>query len=167
MKVCLQFIIQLHLIFAIRWLLFTTCYLWLAIWLFLSETCYYLQKLVPFARCCTSRNFSYETAHIKMQMGAIVPQSNLVCCCLVWSVQYGLIWEIVCTLEKNLKNHTAVQCMGVDHIINLIDSMSVWLTILTAIQYGKIVTRRREGGWCYCWNKNVPHSVNTLCLIIN
>ena len=25
---------------------------------FLSETCYYLQKLVPFARCCTSRNFS-------------------------------------------------------------------------------------------------------------
>ena len=25
--------------------------------IFLSETCYYLQKLVPFARCCTSHNF--------------------------------------------------------------------------------------------------------------
>ena len=49
--------VQLHLIFAIRWLQFITCYLWLAIWIFLSETCYFLQKLVPFARCCTSRNF--------------------------------------------------------------------------------------------------------------
>ena len=26
---------------------------------FFSETCYYLQILVPFARCCTSRNFCY------------------------------------------------------------------------------------------------------------
>ena len=49
--------------FAIRWLLFTTCYLWLAIWLFLSETCYYLQKLVSFARCCTSRNFFIHPVH--------------------------------------------------------------------------------------------------------
>ena len=45
--------VQLHVI----WLLFITCYLCLAFWIFLSETCYYLQKLVPFARCCTSRNF--------------------------------------------------------------------------------------------------------------
>ena len=59
MKVYLQFIVQLHLIFAIRWMLFITCYLWLAIWIFLYETCYFLQKLVPFARCCTSRNFWY------------------------------------------------------------------------------------------------------------
>ena len=33
--------------------LYVTCYLNL----FISETCYYLQKLVSFARCCTSRNF--------------------------------------------------------------------------------------------------------------
>ena len=43
-------------------MLFATCFLWLAICYlltesFLSETCYYLQKLFPFARCCTSRNF--------------------------------------------------------------------------------------------------------------
>ena len=56
--------VQLHLIFAIRWLLFITCYLWLAIWIFLSETCYYLQKLAPFARCCTSRNFSFSVLGI-------------------------------------------------------------------------------------------------------
>ena len=49
--------VQLHLIFANRWLLFITCYLWLAIWIFLFETYYFLQKLVPFARCCTSRYF--------------------------------------------------------------------------------------------------------------
>ena len=52
--------VHLHLIFAIRWLVSTTCNLWLAIWLFLSETCYYLQKLVPFALCCTSRNFFFN-----------------------------------------------------------------------------------------------------------
>ena len=33
-----------------------------AIWIFLSETCYDLQKLVPFARCCTSRNFCHTIA---------------------------------------------------------------------------------------------------------
>ena len=57
MKVQLSFMVQLHFVFALRWLLFITCYLWLAIWIFLSETCYYLQKLVRFARCCTSRIF--------------------------------------------------------------------------------------------------------------
>ena len=36
-----------------------TCYMLLAIWIFLSETSYYLQKLVLFARCCTSRNFFF------------------------------------------------------------------------------------------------------------
>ena len=34
-------------------------YLLIAIFIFLSETCYYLQKLVSFARCCTYRNFFY------------------------------------------------------------------------------------------------------------
>ena len=29
----------------------------LAFWIFLSKTCYYLQKLVSFRSCCTSRNF--------------------------------------------------------------------------------------------------------------
>ena len=53
----------LHLAFTRRWLLYVcymlsvTFYLLLAIWIFLSETCYYLQKLVSFARCCMSRNF--------------------------------------------------------------------------------------------------------------
>ena len=57
---------NLHLIFSIWWLLFVTCYLWLAICdllsvtcnllldirIFFSESCYYLQKLVTFSRCC-------------------------------------------------------------------------------------------------------------------
>ena len=53
----------LHLAFSLRWflhvgyMLSVTFYMLLAIRIFLSETCYYLQKLVPFARCCTSRNF--------------------------------------------------------------------------------------------------------------
>ena len=34
-----------------------TCNLLLDIRIFFSESCYYLQKLVTFARCCTSRNF--------------------------------------------------------------------------------------------------------------
>ena len=42
---------------AICYLLSVTCYMLLANWIFLFETCYYLQKLFPFARCCTSRNF--------------------------------------------------------------------------------------------------------------
>ena len=42
---------------AIYYSLSVTCYMLLAISIFISETCYYLQKLVSFARCCTSRNF--------------------------------------------------------------------------------------------------------------
>ena len=38
-------------------MLSVTCYMFFAIWIFSSETCYYFKKLVPFARCCTSRNF--------------------------------------------------------------------------------------------------------------
>ena len=40
------------------------------VWIFLSETCYYLQKLVPFARCCTSRNFYYVVIDVLL----------LICC---------------------------------------------------------------------------------------
>ena len=53
----------LHLTLALRWLLYVcyllsvTFYMLLAIWIYLSETCYYLQKLVSFRSCCMSRNF--------------------------------------------------------------------------------------------------------------
>ena len=53
----LSFEVLFYLVFTIRWLFFVTNYLWLSIWIFSSQICYYLQKLVPFARCCTSRNF--------------------------------------------------------------------------------------------------------------
>ena len=33
--------------------------MWLAIWIFLPEPWYHLQELVPFARCCMSRNFGF------------------------------------------------------------------------------------------------------------
>ena len=53
----------LHSIYAIRWLLFVTHFLWLAICYLLSES-FYLKhaitnkkNLVPFTNCCTSRNF--------------------------------------------------------------------------------------------------------------
>ena len=65
LKVKLSFEVLLHQIFAIRLLLFVTCYLCFAIWIFLSETCYNLQKLVPFARCCTSRNFFIMTPPLR------------------------------------------------------------------------------------------------------
>ena len=42
---------------AICYLLSVPCYMLLANKIFLSETCAYLQKLFPFACCCTSRNF--------------------------------------------------------------------------------------------------------------
>ena len=45
---------------AICYLLSVTCYMFLAFWCYLHETSYYLQKLVPFARCCTSRNFLFS-----------------------------------------------------------------------------------------------------------
>ena len=50
MKVKLSFEVLFYLVFTIRWLFFVTNYMWLSIWIFSSETCYYLQKLVPFAR---------------------------------------------------------------------------------------------------------------------
>ena len=46
-----------HLSLSICDSLSVTCYLWLDIWIFLSETCYYSQKIVPFSHCCMSRNF--------------------------------------------------------------------------------------------------------------
>ena len=58
--------VQLHLI----WLLFITCYLWLAIWIFLSETWFYLQKLVSFRSCfvCLVIFFSHSALHFKIRI---------------------------------------------------------------------------------------------------
>ena len=47
---------------AIYYSLSVTCCMLLAIWILISDTCYYLQKLVSFARCCTSRDFYQMTA---------------------------------------------------------------------------------------------------------
>ena len=49
------------LLLVICHLLSVTFYMSLAIWIFWSETCYNLQKLVSFRSCCTSRNFLIDT----------------------------------------------------------------------------------------------------------
>ena len=41
-----------------------TCSMLLAFLHFLCETYFYLQNLFPFARCCTSRNFFSNSAHL-------------------------------------------------------------------------------------------------------
>ena len=64
-------------IIAIHYLLSVTCNMNL-----LSEICYYLQKLVPFARCCTSRNFYIKTSaildqYVKISRSKIAMFQNL------------------------------------------------------------------------------------------
>ena len=59
---------------AICYLLSVTCCLWLDTWIFWSETCYYLQNLVLFPRCCTSRNFWIMTPPLTNHFHRSLPQ---------------------------------------------------------------------------------------------
>ena len=65
-----------YMMIAICYMLSVIRYLWLAISYFFSETCYYFQKLVPFARCCTSRNFKSLILHF-LRIGLILIGSRV------------------------------------------------------------------------------------------
>ena len=132
--------VQLHLIFSIRWLLFITCYLWLAIWIFLSTTRYYLQKLVPFARCCTSRNFFFNCAQLYCTMIIVIPIINTCVTALLESM------AALCSVGEN--NQWASTYLGLVHHSVTLNLSCVQLysqnscTVITAVQFTVKITLR-------------------------
>ena len=85
--------VQLNLI----WLLYIPCNMCLAIWIFLSETCSFLQKLVPFPCCCTSCNiliYGWYFSYIKFS-----EISKIKGCKFFWMRQSHL-WDAMCKMES-------------------------------------------------------------------